>query len=824
MPRISPAHARATHARAAHAQDAAGAAPTGAPHSEQPEVGGGFVTVLAFCGIVVSVMQTLVVPLVADLPKLLHTTTSNASWVITATLLAGAVATPVMGRLGDMFGKRRMLIVALGLLVVGSLICALTSELVLMVIGRAIQGGAMGAIPLGISIMRDELPPKRLGSAMALMSSSLGIGGALGMPAAAFVAQHSDWHVLFFGSAGLGLIAIVLVLLAVPESALRAPGRFDVIGAVGLSVGLVALLLPITKGSDWGWGSPTTLGLLGAAVVILVGWGFLELRTANPLVDLRTTARRQVLLTNLASILVGFSYYAMSLVLPQLLELPKATGYGLGQSMVVAGLCVAPMGAAMMLVSPLSARINTTRGPKVSLMAGLVVIGAGYGGGMAMLTSVWQIAIISAVIGTGVGIAYSAMPTLIISAVPAGETGAANGLNTLMRSIGTSTSSAVVGVILARQTTRLGAVELPNMTAFRTAFAVACAAAILGLLIAFFLPARRAAAVAAATDPIEAAVPAEATVPAEAAEDAGAVAETVAVAKPVTTVEPVTAVDSAAALGARAAVDTGAAVDAGADAAPPAGRVIHGKVLGPDAAPVPGAAVTLIDTAGRQLGRTLSDSGGRYSVRAPEAGSFVVIGSAAGHRPRATTVPVADAPVACELLLDGGDGVTGTVRSEGGPALAGAVVTATDARGEVAASAMTGADGAFSLPQLSPGPYALTVSAADHRPYAVQTEITGGPAQRVDVELRSAVTVRGTVRDRGGRPLEDARVSLLDSAGDVVARCVTDEGGGFAFTDLADGQYTVLTAGYAPATTPITLATDPAPAAVRQVDFLLTHG
>ncbi|MFE7114049.1 MFS transporter [Streptomyces sp. NPDC057654] len=783
-PRISPAHARA-----AHPQDAAGAAPHSSPHSsphsEQPEVGGGFVTVLAFCGIVVSVMQTLVVPLVADLPKLLHTTTSNASWVITATLLAGAVATPVMGRLGDMFGKRRMLIVALGLLVVGSLICALTSDLVLMVIGRAIQGGAMGAIPLGISIMRDELPPKRLGSAMALMSSSLGIGGALGMPAAAFVAQHSDWHVLFFGSAGLGLIAVALVLLAVPESALRAPGRFDIVGAIGLSAGLVALLLPITKGSDWGWGSPTTLGLLGVAVVILVGWGFFELRTSNPLVDLRTTARRQVLLTNLASILVGFSYYVMSLVFPQLIELPKASGYGLGQSMVVAGLCVAPMGAAMMLVSPLSARINTTRGPKVSLMAGLVVIGAGYGGGMAMLDSVWQIAIVSAVIGTGVGIAYSAMPTLIISAVPAGETGAANGLNTLMRSIGTSTSSAVVGVILARQTTRLGSVDLPNMTAFRTAIGVACAAAVLGLLIAFFLPARRAAAVAAAADPIEAAVPAEAV-----GDDA----------------------------------DPAHPAETAAEAAPPAGRVIHGRVLGPDAAPVPGAAVTLIDTAGRQLGRTLSDGGGRYSVAAPEAGSFVVIGSAAGHRPRATTLSVADGPVACELLLDGGDGVTGTVRTGGGPVLAGAAVTATDARGEVAASAVTGDDGAFGLPQLAPGPYALTVSAAGHRPYAVQVEITDGATRRIDVELPSAVTVRGTVRDRGGRPLEDARVSLLDAAGDVVARCVTDERGGFAFTDLADGQYTVLTAGYAPATTPITLAAGPDPAAVRQVDFLLTHG
>ncbi|MGO4751992.1 MFS transporter, partial [Streptomyces sp. 2MCAF27] len=203
------------------------------------EVGAGFVAVLAFCGIAVSVMQTLVVPLVTELPQLLHTSSSNASWVITATLLAGAVSTPVMGRLGDMFGKRRMLVVALGLLVVGSLVCAVTSDLVVMVIGRAIQGGAMGAIPLGISIMRDELPPKKLGSAMALMSSSLGIGGALGLPAAAFVAQHTNWHVLFYGAAGLGVLALALVLIVVPESAVRTPSRFDAIGAIGLSAGLV---------------------------------------------------------------------------------------------------------------------------------------------------------------------------------------------------------------------------------------------------------------------------------------------------------------------------------------------------------------------------------------------------------------------------------------------------------------------------------------------------------------------------------------------------------------------------------------------------------
>ncbi|MES4904869.1 MFS transporter [Streptomyces sp. NPDC000395] len=778
-----------------------------------PEVGGGFVAVLAFCGIAVSVMQTLVVPLVTELPQLLNTSSSNASWVITATLLAGAVSTPVMGRLGDMFGKRRMLVVALGLLVVGSLVCAVTSDLLVMVVGRTIQGGAMGAIPLGISIMRDELPPKKLGSAMALMSSSLGIGGAFGLPAAAFVAQHTNWHVLFYGAAGLGVLALALVLIVVPESAVRTPSRFDAIGAIGLSAGLVCLLLPITKGGDWGWSSGTTLGLFGAAAVILVVWGFLELRIAEPLVDLRTTARRQVLLTNLASIMVGFSFYAMSLILPQLLELPKATGYGLGQSMVMAGLFVAPMGVAMMLVSPLSARINATRGPKVSLLLGLIVIGATYGSGIVMMDHVWQVVVLSTALGVGVGIAYSAMPTLIISAVPAAETGAANGLNTLMRSIGMSTSSAVVGVILAHQTTKFGPLALPNTDGFKISFAVACGAAALGLLITLFLPNRRRTPLTgqprtAGQEPAgeEAdAAPAADAAPVVPVADTAPVAKTAGPAEAAKTAEPAEPAPAAAAL---------AAVGGG----------VQGRVLGPGDAPLVGAAVTLIDNTGRQLGRTLSGPDGRYALAAPDAGSFVLIGSAPGHEPQAATLLLSDAPVTCDVRLAGGGGPTGTVRAFGGAPLAGATATAIGPDGAVAATATADERGDFALPELAPGSYTLTISAEGHRPHAAQLEITGrGQAPRIDAELRPAARVRGTVRAQGGRPVEDARVALLDSAGDVVGQCVTGADGAFHFEGLTDEHYTVVAGGYAPATIPVTVG-GAGGSEARDVDFLLSHG
>ncbi|WP_419992871.1 MFS transporter [Streptomyces boninensis] len=674
------------------------------PETGRREAGGAFVAILAFCGITVSIMNTLIVPLVSDLPKLLSTTASNASWVVTATLLAGAVSTPVMGRLGDMLGKRRMLIVALGLLLVGSLICALTSDVTLMVVGRAIQGGAMGAIPLGISIMRDELPPQKLGSGMALMSSSLGIGGALGLPAAAFLAQHADWHTLFFSTAGLAALSIVLVLSGVPESALRQPARFDFIGAIGLSAGLVCLLLPITKGGDWGWGSSTTLGLFGAAAVILLVWSLIELRTAQPLVDLRTTASRPVLLTNLASILVGFSFYAMMLVHPQVLQLPEATGYGLGQTMVSAGLYIAPMGAAMMLVSPLSARLNAARGPKVSLILGLLVIAAGYGFGTQMMAEPWQIAIIATVIGAGVGIAYSAMPSLIIGSVPAGETGAANGLNSLMRSIGMSTSSAVVAVILAHSTVRLGSAEVPDMDGFRTAMAVAGAAAVMGLLIALFLPKLR-----RPSTPVETSadrVPEE--TPAPAAEGPASA-----------DVAPAPAADAS---------------DASAAASPG----VRGRVAGPGGAPLAGAAVTLIDPAGRQLGRTVSDADGGYRIPASATGTATLIAAADAHQPHATPVRLAaDRQLVQDLLLSTPEGsVRGTVRGPGGVALPGARVSLVGADGEVVATATTDATGAFTFDSLPRARY--TVVATGYEPVSVPVVPDGSSAfeiEGVDVRL-----------------------------------------------------------------------------------------
>jgi MFS family permease len=446
------------------------------------------VAALACAGITVSLMQTLIIPLVPQLPALLHATPSDATWAITATLLAGAIATPMIGRLGDMYGKRRMLLLSLSMLVIGSIIGALSDSLTPMIVARTLQGLSAGVIPLGISIMRDELPSDRLGTSIALMSASLGIGSALGLPAAALIAEYTNWHVLFWTAAAAGAVVLVVVVSLVPESAVRSGGRFDALGAVGLSVGLFCLLLAISKGADWGWGSGMTDGLFGAAVLVLVLWGWYELRAKQPLVDLRTTARRQVLLTNIASAVFGFAMFAMSLVLPQLLQLPKATGYGLGRSMLAVGLVLAPSGLVMMATAPLSAKISRTRGPKVTLMLGAVVVALGYGLGIVMMSAVWQLVVIASVIGAGIGLAYGAMPGLIMAAVPVSETAAANSLNTLMRSIGTSVSSAVAGLVLAQVTISFGGFQVPSQNGFRLILAIGCGASLLALAIAAFLP------------------------------------------------------------------------------------------------------------------------------------------------------------------------------------------------------------------------------------------------------------------------------------------------------------------------------------------------
>jgi MFS family permease len=446
------------------------------------------VIVLCFGGMVAAITQTMVIPIQPELPKLLDVAPGSASWVITVTLLTGAVAMPIAGRLGDMYGKQRILALSASMLVLGSLVCALSDGLLVMIIGRGLQGFAMGFIPVGISLMREITPPKFTATAVAAMSATMGVGGAIGLPVSAWVAQNFNWHDLFWFAAGLGVLVVIAVLTMVPHVHDEYGGRFDFVGVIGLAIGLTGVLVAVSKGNAWGWTSPATLGMMTGGIAVLVLWGWYELRQTDPIVDLRTTAKPAVLFTNFAGITVGFGMMAQAIVMPQLLELPIGTGYGLGQDLVGAGLWMAPGGLMMLLFAPVSSAMIGRFGPKYTLALGAGVLGIGYIAAIFLMSAPWQILLASMISTAGVGIGYAAMPTLIMGNVPMSEAGAAVGLNALMRSVGTTTASAVMITLLTGTTTVYDNHEIPAKSAFQLCFAVGAVAAFVTVVIALLIP------------------------------------------------------------------------------------------------------------------------------------------------------------------------------------------------------------------------------------------------------------------------------------------------------------------------------------------------
>lgn len=451
------------------------------------------VVVLCFGGLVAALAQTMVIPIQGEFGRLLGTTEANASWVVTATLVAGAVAMPIAGRLGDLFGKQRVLAISAGLLFLGSLISALSSTLVPMLAGRILQGLAMGIIPVGIALMREVTPPRLTATAIAAMSATLGVGGAIGLPLSAWIVQDFSWHALFWVSTALAAVVALAIVLLVPHVRDAVPGRFDAVGAVGLAIGLVALLVAVSKGNEWGWAHGRTIGLAIAGVLVLLAWGSYELRVSEPLCDLRVSARRPVLLTNVAAIAIGFGMLAQAIVVPRLLQAPAATGYGLGQTLLETGLWLAPGGLVMMAFSPVSGRLIGLLGARVTLMIGGIVLGLGYLVAVFFADAPWQLMVVNCITSAGVGIGYAAMPTLILENVPLTEAGSAVGINGLMRSIGTSIAAAVMVAILTATTVDFGAHALPSADAFRACFIVGAGAAFLGVLFAGLVSRRRTA-------------------------------------------------------------------------------------------------------------------------------------------------------------------------------------------------------------------------------------------------------------------------------------------------------------------------------------------
>ncbi len=437
------------------------------------------VVTLCFGGLSASLTQTLVIPIQGELPELLHTTPANAGWVVTITLLAAAVTMPISGKLGDLFGKPVVLMSSAGMLAAGSVVCALSSTLAPMLVGRAMQGLAMGFIPVAIALIREVVPPDMANTGIAAMSATLGVGGAIGLPLAAWVVQTYDFHALFWMAAGFAVVLLVGLVTLVPRPRDARGGRVDLVGAVGLAIGLVGVLLGVSKGREWGWLDGRTIGSVVVGLVVLLVWGAFELGQDEPLVDLRATARRPVLLTNIAAVAIGFGMMAQAIVVPQLLQLPTSTGYGLGQTILEAGLWMAPGGLMMLVFAPVSSRMMTNVGPKLTLMTGAGVLGVGYLVAFLLMDAPWQLLVASIVISSGVGIGYAAMPALIMGSTEPSEAGSALGVNALMRSVGTTTAAAVMATILAGSGGRGG---------YELCFAIGAAAAFVGVAITALVP------------------------------------------------------------------------------------------------------------------------------------------------------------------------------------------------------------------------------------------------------------------------------------------------------------------------------------------------
>jgi EmrB/QacA subfamily drug resistance transporter len=444
--------------------------------------------VLALGGISYALLQSLVAPALPDIQHALHTSENSVSWILTSYLLSASVATPLLGRLGDMYGKERLLMIVLALLAVGTLVSALATTLPVMLIGRVIQGAAGGIFPLAFGIIRDEFPRERVAGAIGLMSALLGVGGGAGVVLAGPIADNLSFHYLFWLPLIPVVVAAVLTHFFVPESPVRVPGRVNWTGAVLMSLGLSAVLVAVSETANWHWLSAKTLGSIAVGLVLLALWVRSESRSASPLVDMRMMRIRGVWTTNAVAALLGFGMYASFILLPQYVETPRRYGYGFGSSVTQAGLFLVPSTLAMLVFGSQTGRLEKLFGSKPPLLAGGVLAG----GSFLMLGLArgerWEIYIASALLGSGIGLAFAAMANLIIENVGPTQTGVATGMNTVTRTVGGGFGGAATASILAAT---VGASGYPTAHAYTSAFLLCAGALVIGVVAGLWIPQRR---------------------------------------------------------------------------------------------------------------------------------------------------------------------------------------------------------------------------------------------------------------------------------------------------------------------------------------------
>ncbi|PTR21610.1 MFS transporter [Rhodococcus sp. OK519] len=453
--------------------------------SEAPELGPGagaarsVVLVLVVCGAVMTLQQTMILPLLPALPSLLGTSSTTASWLVTATLVTGAVVTPLVGRLADSFGKKRLVMITLSVVVAGSLLGGVSASIPALIVARAMQGCGLALVPVAISIMRDVLPRDRVPGGAAAMGASLAVGSAAGLPIAGLVVLYLDWHGIFWVTAASGALLLMAVVRVIPDGPVSSRDSFDYLGAVVLAGALTSVLLVLTKGNQWGWGEPRTRLLLVVGCALAIVWVPVELRSRSPVVDLRLASRPAVLSVNTCSLLIGFALFSNTLVTIQQLQIPRVTGSGFGMGMVEAGLWMIPPTLVGVVMAPVAASAIRRFGARLTLLVAAVQISGSFGLRVFFSEELWQVLAGAGLVAVGLSLAQAAIPTLTIQAVPVAQTASANGVNALLRSVGTSSASATMAAVAAVSFVHADGGTYPSFGAFAAMFWISAGATLI---------------------------------------------------------------------------------------------------------------------------------------------------------------------------------------------------------------------------------------------------------------------------------------------------------------------------------------------------------
>ncbi len=459
------------------------------PQHARPAV---ILAVLSLAALAYAVLSSAVIPALPTIRESLHASETGVTWLLTGFLLSASVGTAIIGKLGDLYGKQRLLVWTLLILTAGTLLAAVSASLPVLIAARVIQGVAGGIFPLSFSIARDEFPADRVAGSIGLMSAILGVGGGFGLVLGGLIDEHLSWHWLFWIPLAAMVLAAVFTWRYIPESKVRSPGRVNWAAAALMTAGMSGLLLGIAQTSVWGWTGPGTLGLLAGGLLLCAAWIGVEVRSANPLIDMTMMAVRGVWTVNLAAFLVGGGLYAWFLLLPQFAQLPASTGFGYGASVVVAGLYLLPCAIGMGVLGSVAGRVERRFSSRKALVAGAAVSAIACAWLTIASRHPYDMLISSTLLGIGIGLAFAALGNLIVQAVPPHQTGAASGMNTVLRTLGGALGGQLAATFVVSGTVR----GLPGLTGFTETFAMAalflagCAA--VGLLIPArpLLPAR----------------------------------------------------------------------------------------------------------------------------------------------------------------------------------------------------------------------------------------------------------------------------------------------------------------------------------------------